>query len=76
MRCGCLTCKSLSRARLGAKEVTTMAERKDIEESKSGKEEHPEEIPAGGEIVTDALPEHKDRGCGSIGNDRKPYKGI
>ena len=53
-----------------------MGEKKDIEESKTGKEEHPEEIPPGGELPTDALPEHKDRGCGSVGNDRKPYKGI
>ena len=44
---------------------------KDIEQTKTGKEEHPE-----GENVTKALPVHKDRGCGSVGNDRKPFKGI
>lgn len=51
-----------------------MAEKKDIEENKGGKEEHPDEIPEGGELPVDALKSHPNRGVGSLGNDTKPYR--
>ena len=47
---------------------------RDIEDNKDGKEEHPREIPEGGEFAVDALKPHPNRGVGSLGNDAKPYR--